>query len=193
MTKVRSRTTVVVDLFDAAQQYIGQRWRVGMATAMDEYRVSQAIEAACEALPRLPALPGRAYTPRALLVTVRSEQHNLGLHLVAMALSDDGWSVTVRTGIDATDIPQLPWRPSLVAISATYNSGNLRPQLRALVREVSLRNIPVIVGGSAFIRTPNLAAEIGTELVAPDARVGVILARKLRRRHGREISQRSSA
>jgi methanogenic corrinoid protein MtbC1 len=189
MSQMRSRTTVIVDLFDAAQQAIGQRWRIGTATSMDEYRVSQAIEAASAALPRDPPPVAANQAPNALLVTARSEQHNLGLYLLAMAFSDHGWIVRVRPGVVASNILQLNWRewPSLVAISATYDSGNLRSQLKTLVREVTLHNIPIIVGGSAFIRRPELAAEVGSTLVARDARVGVIMAGKLSGRYRRHL------
>lgn len=162
---------------------------------MDEYRVSQTIEAACEALPRDPSLRLASHAPKVLMVTVRSEQHNLGLHLAAMAFSDNGWIVRLRPGVDPSDILQLTWRerPSLVALSATYDSGNLRPQLKTLVREVTQHNIPIIVGGSAFMRRPELAAEIGAALVAPDARVGVIMARKLSRRYRRPVRTQATS
>ena len=47
----RSRADVIADLFDAAQGYVGDRWRLGEATAEDELLVSEAIATSMKALP----------------------------------------------------------------------------------------------------------------------------------------------
>jgi methanogenic corrinoid protein MtbC1 len=190
MANDRSRTNVIVDLFDAAQQYTAERWHVGAATAEDEYRVSAAIDAAFQALPEHRArLVSKKPPAKALLVTLRPELHDLGLRLAAAALADDGWNVDVQHGVDASDVVEVAWRehPSLVALSATYDPGNLQAELRALVREMEHLKIPLLVGGSAFVREPELAQQVHGAPVASDARVGVIFARRLTHRSRRQI------
>ena len=180
MAEKNSRATVISDLFYGAQQQVADSWHVGMATSADEYRVSRAIERAAAALPR----PENIQTRRGgviLLSTLAPESHDLGARLAAMALLDDGWEVQVLLQVEPID---LVARASdigagLAGISSTYATRRTHLQLEQAVHSLHAIGLPVMVGGAAFVRTPGLADQIGADAVAPEARFGVIIARRL--------------
>ena len=176
----RSRADVIADLFDAAQGYVGDRWRLGEATAEDELLVSEAIATSMKALPE-PPRPART-SGSALLVTLPLEAHDLGLDLAAAALADDGWDVEIRPGVGLSELVEhaQQGRFSLVGISSTYVTRQLDRQLAGVVGALHSIGKLVIAGGSAFTRAPELAAQIGVDIVAVDAREAVVLARRLR-------------
>jgi methanogenic corrinoid protein MtbC1 len=186
MAEKGSRATVVTDLFQGAQLQIGERWHLGQATAADEYRVYAAIAAAMAALP-VPA-PSHAFKARsvALLTTLSPERHDLGLTLLAAVLADDGWEVSVATGIETPELVTraLYFGANLACISLTFGSQRARANLGAAIRLLHSFGIPVMVGGLAFVRSPGLAEAIGADSSVADARSALILARRLRLAHG---------
>jgi methanogenic corrinoid protein MtbC1 len=176
----RSRAEVIADLFDAAQGYVGERWHIGEATAEDELLVSEAIATSMKALPE-PSPPPRQ-SGSALLVTMAPEAHDLGLDLLAAALSDDGWEVEIRPGVGLSELVEhaKQGRFTLVGISSTYVTNQLGRQLAGAVAGLHSIGKLVMAGGSAFLRAPELADHIGVDIVAVDAREAVVLARRLR-------------
>jgi methanogenic corrinoid protein MtbC1 len=179
MNATTSRTDVMTDLFDAAQQYTAERWLVGEATAADEFRVSRAIASAMQALPEPPPPPPHADS--VLLMTISPERHHLGLDLVAMALAEDGWNVETGRHLELDNALERlrVGRFGLVGISSTYLSKAARSELTTIVAASHALGRPVIVGGNAFLRAPKLAVEINADVLAADAREAVVFARRL--------------
>lgn len=176
-----SRLSVITDLFHAAQRYVEDRWHVGSATARDEYQVHRAVETAMASLPE----PTRRRTyepaPRAALATLWPEEHDLGLRLVAAALSDEGWLVDIELGIRVHELTDMAVRrkPDIVLISATYVAGHVRANLATAVLDIHRLGLPIMAGGSAFSRYPLLGEQLGFDVVADDARLAVMHAARL--------------
>lgn len=191
LVEARSRVAVFADLFDGAQRYIEDRWHVGYATSKDELRVSRAVEAALAALPEPASRPIYEPPPEALLLTMRREEHDLGLRLVATALADEGWKVDValRIARESISAQVLRHRPDLVAISATFVAGTTRFDLAAIVADLRAAHVPVILGGSAFVRNPDLAQFVGADAVMGDARLAVRAAGRLAQVHQRRFGR----
>ena len=182
LAKTGSRAAVFTDLLAASQQQVADRWHVGTATSRDEYRISVAIASTMAVLPPARHAPS-SDTACALLATMAPERHDLGMRLVAMALEDDGWDVEVAPAIGLEELVDAVGRNrvDLVGLSSTYDHGGIRPQLASAVAALHAVNVPVILGGLACIRAPRLAEEVGADAMGEDARVAVILARRLRR------------
>ena len=182
MQDKNSRATVISDLFQGAQQQVADSWHVGLATAADEYRVSLAIEEAMNALPPPEPSVARGSGPRILLATLAPERHDLGLRLVGMALADDGWSVDIAYATDPEELVARAYQTgvALVGVSATYVTRRTQLQLTGVAGSLHAIGLPLIVGGAAFVRVPDLMAEVRADALAPEARSGVILARRLR-------------
>ena len=191
MAEKNSRATVIADLFHGAQLQVADSWHVGLASAADEFRIFTAIERAAAALPRPADVPARRGSV-ILLATLGPEAHDLGVRLFAMALIDDGWNVDLVRQAEPVDliVRADDVGAGLVGISSTFATRRTHLQLERAVRSVRARGLPVIVGGAAFVRAPGLAEQIGADAVAPEARFGVILARRLH--VGARISRQAS-
>jgi hypothetical protein len=115
---------------------------------------------------------------RCLLAAMPDERHTLGLEMLGAALEDDGWSVQTALGHACDDLAQRVWRerPSFVGLSAGFLQSSV--PLAALIAGVRRQGVPVIVGGQAFGRTPDLCRRLGATSRAPDLRVGLVLARR---------------
>jgi methanogenic corrinoid protein MtbC1 len=182
MEDKNSRATVISDLFQGAQQQVADSWHVGLATAADEYRVSVAIEQAMTALPRPQPPVTAGHGPRILIATLAPERHDLGMRLVGMALADDGWSVDIAYATDPVELVARAYQTgaALVGVSATFVTRRTQLQLTGVARSLHAIGLPLMVGGAAFVRVPDLVSEIGADALAPEARSAVILARRLR-------------
>lgn len=167
------------ELIHPAQYEIGELWYRGEIGIADEHRATAIVEAIVDRLPpgRRPALAAR---PTCVLVAVGAEEHVVGLHMLAAALTDDGWAVTVlgkRTPVDRLLNMVERIQPKLVCISAGYLQ-DLREVTRT-IRLIKARGIPVLVGGAAFNRNPGLAERVGADGHGQDVRVALTLVRRL--------------
>lgn len=178
LAATESRTALVTDLLGAAQLLVDRRWRVGEARSEDELRVSQAIEAVVVSLPPAPPPPAGLVAPQALLVTLRSEEHSIGLDLVAVALADDGWEIDKRHGVELGDLIDVlaQGRFRMVGISSTYSAPDNATRLTTAVRAVQAMGKPVLTGGQAFSRDRRLADVVAPDINAADPRTAAVVA-----------------
>jgi methanogenic corrinoid protein MtbC1 len=97
-----------------------------------------------------------------------------------LALEDDGWSVEQlggQTPVGETVALVAKRRPALVGLSGSY-LPSVRP-IRDTIQQAQVLGVPVLVGGPAFIRMPELWRRVGASGYGIDARMGVVLARRL--------------
>jgi len=173
-----SRAAVFAELIHPAQYEIGELWYRGEIGIDVEHRGTVIVEAIVERLP--PAAATAANGRRCVVAAAGLEEHVVGLHMLAAALRDDGWEVTMlgrRTPekqlLEAVD----RIKPRLVCISAGYLL-ELAP-LKRTVAQIKARGIPVLVGGAAFNRSDGLAERVGADAHGQDVRVALTLARRL--------------
>lgn len=177
-----SRVGVFVDLLQPAQYEIGELWYRGEITVEDEHRATAVTQRITEALPPTPTTNPVPPTARCLMVAMGEEEHVLGLRQLQLAFEDDGWPVTllgprVQASVLADRVRGTD--PSLVCISAGYLPSTT--QVRRGIAAVRELRIPVLVGGSAFNRAPTLWRQVGADHHGADARVALVLARRLLR------------
>jgi methanogenic corrinoid protein MtbC1 len=175
-----SRTSVFADLVHPASHQIGELWYVGHIGVAVEHGATAIASAIIEDLPPTPTeRPVRAGTS-CLLAAVGGEQHVIGLRVLQLALEDDGWSVEQlggQTPVGETLALAEQRRPDLIGLSGSY-LPNLR-SIRNAAQRAKLLRIPVLVGGPAFIRMPELWRRIGASGFGIDARMGVVVARRV--------------
>lgn len=173
-----TRVGVFADLVQPAMRLLGELWYAGSIGSDDESRACQIAVRAGEALAPTPAVQPVLKGSTCLLTTLAGERHSLGLGLLARALEDDGWRVhTLLSAAPQTLLEAVgDVRPRWVGISASY----LRSPKPAADMIAALRglNVPVVVGGQAFNRVPDLWRRVGANGYGLDARVGVVIARK---------------
>lgn len=179
-----SRVAVFADLLQPAQYEIGDMWYRGRIGIEDEHRAAVVLERLVDLLPPTPARSPVPSGSRCLLATLPGESHTLGLHMLARALEDEGWRVDLVAGDRAGNLlgEVDRARPRLVGISAGY-----LPETRTVTQVVAAirqRSVPVLVGGAAFNRVSDLWRRVGASGHGADARIGVVLARRLARSSG---------
>jgi MerR family transcriptional regulator, light-induced transcriptional regulator len=173
-----SRLAVFADMLHPAQERLAELWyssRIGHAA---EARAADIVLAVVR---RLPATPASMPVPRVsgcILTALPGERHTLGLEMLRAALDDDGWSVSMALDepLGALLDRVAGERPRFVGVTAGWLA---RPApLGTLIEAVQSRGTPVLVGGHAFIRAPDLWRRLGAAGWAADLRVGLVLARR---------------
>lgn len=106
---------------------IGQAWREGDITILEEHRASEMLHRALTATAaNLPVSPD---APRALLAMAPGDDHSLGLSLVELALREAGWS-PIWSGIRTPMDELVSWaesdRVDMLAVSASSWSTDAR-------------------------------------------------------------------
>jgi methanogenic corrinoid protein MtbC1 len=184
-----SRTAAIADLLHPAQVEVGNLWYLGLATSADELRAAAVVE---EVVAQLPATPVANPVPRGfrcILAAAPGDPHRLGLKMLAAALEDEGWAVDVlQPDARWPDVVReaIELHARLVCISAgvTCISAGVTPTpgippLAQAVESLHQHRIRVLVGGVPFNRRPELWRQVGADAVAPDVRIGAVLARRL--------------
>lgn len=177
---VGKRRDLFADLIQPAQYEIGELWYSGRIGVAVEHRATAIVEGIVAGLHPTPSSRPVKPGTSCVLAAMGDEQHVLGLRLLQLALEDDGWSVEQLGG--RTPVQELVdfvarRRMALVGLSASY-----LPSIRTIsrtVEQVKARRIPVLVGGAAFNRMPGLWRRVGADAHGVDARVSVVLARRL--------------
>jgi methanogenic corrinoid protein MtbC1 len=180
LERTGSRTAVFADLLHSAQTEVGNLWYTGRVSYTDEVRVAATVRRIVERLPATPVSRPVPRGSRAVLAVPPGDPHDLGLMMLMLALQDHGWSTEVmcpvRTLCDVAEIV-VASRPRLFGLSA----GHLPPlpQVERAIGMIRRAQVPVLVGGVAFNRRPDLWRRLDAAGLGTDVRVGVVLAQRL--------------
>ncbi len=182
-----SRTAAIADLLHPAQVEVGNLWYLGLATSADELRAAAVVE---EVVAQLPPTPVPNPVPRGfrcLLASAHGDPHRLGLKMLAAALMDEGWANEVlEPEARWTDVvraaTELHARLVLISAGVTCISAAVPPGMPGLAQAVEAlhqQRIRVLIAGVPFNRRPELWRQVGADAIAPDVRMGTVLARRL--------------
>ena len=120
---------------------------------------------------------------QAFLCGIPEEQHSLGLAMVAEFFVADGWGVTVGPPLGVDDVLHEVGAHWYDVIGLSAGVSERIPRITEVIRrirEASLNaDLAVLVGGRAFIDSPELIAIVGADASAPDAAQGPMVARTL--------------
>jgi methanogenic corrinoid protein MtbC1 len=183
--------TLYLGLLSATARRLGEYWE---ADTVDFTSVTIGLWRLQEVLRSLSAEfqiegPKPAHGHRALLLSTEGEQHNFGLSMLGEFLFRDGWSIAGGPGLRSAEIGSLLQNEffSIVGLSLSCESrlDALTSIIRLVRRTSRNRGIVVMVGGSLFIRRPELVAKVGADATAPDARQGAIQAERFIKNLGR--------
>jgi methanogenic corrinoid protein MtbC1 len=180
LERAGSRVAVFADLFQPAMQRVAELWYQGRIGSAEEGGAAYLMAAAAERLPPTPAASPVPTQSRCLLVVPPGERHTIGLRLFTLALEDEGWAPRVVVEEDWLQVLMVltsESTPRFVGLTAGYLAS--RAGLTQAVSAISCRGLPVLVGGSAFNRWPELWRQLGASGHGTDARVGVVLARRI--------------
>jgi methanogenic corrinoid protein MtbC1 len=119
----------------------------------------------------------------ALLATIPGEQHSFGLAMVAEFFRRAGWFLNTGPFVsrqELTLLVQERWFDVIgFSVTSDRRLDELRQDIRDLRRDSRNQNVGIIVGGPILEASPELAASLGADLVANDARTAAAQARDL--------------
>jgi methanogenic corrinoid protein MtbC1 len=177
---------LLVDLLAPAARVLGTRWEQDEIDFID---VTMALWRLQMLVHEVAATPGRVApgarspTRRALFAVVPGDGHGFGSVVLEEIFRRDGWeTVGQREATEAELLADVArdWF-DVVALSASIdksaaNVGVLLADLRAASRNPG---VALMVGGPVFAADPGLAARIGADATAPDARGALANADRL--------------
>lgn len=177
---VGSRVGLLSDLVQPAQNEVGELWYAGRLEVADEHRATRIVEAIVDALPPTPEDDPVPPGSRCLLAALGEEEHVLGMRAFALALEDAGWtSDWLGSRVPLARLLEVVQArpPQVVALGAAYLPD---PEpLRLAIERLHRARVKVLVGGPAFNRAPGLWKRLGADASGNDARVSLVLARRL--------------
>ena len=126
--------------------------------------------------------------PSALLVPVPGAQHSFGVSVVVEFFRRAGWDVCDEPVGCADDLLALVRADSFDLVGLSVGSDEFLLGLGKLIAEIRKaarnRDVRIMVGGKCFLEKPWLAAELGADATATDARQAVSRARNLVKSRG---------
>jgi methanogenic corrinoid protein MtbC1 len=171
------------------QREVGERWRTGQLTVVQEHLVSQVVRARMVAL--LHAAPENESARHAVLACFPEEEHEIGLQGVALRLRHSGVRVTLLgQRVPAEDLARLvvQQRPDLVGLSAVTDPGASFEEEAARVLQALPKDVPIWVGGAAVLAHREACERQGARVFASEkdwpafaSALGVRAARTLER------------
>lgn len=175
--------TALTEVLEPAQKEIGRLWQTGEITVAQEHYCTAITQLVMTDL--YPFLFTGADSGRRLVaVQAPGSLHEVGLRMVVDLLEHQGWDTSylgAATGPGPV-IDALVERPAhVLAISASM-PGQVRAVaalIAAVRKDPRTAHVKVVVGGRPFLVAPGLAAEVGADGWAPDARETVALCSRL--------------
>ncbi|OYY65462.1 B12-binding domain-containing protein [Sphingomonas sp. 28-62-11] len=170
--------TVMVDLLAPAARRLGEYWEEDRCDFVDVtmglWRLQEIVH---ELGARLPAERRVGPGKRALFASMPGDQHSFGTIVVEELFSREGWLTDRMSEASTPDLLERvagEWFDLIgLTISCDYHIAPLGSVIVAL-RNVSRNpNLCVMVGGRIFVDDPDLAANVGADGTASDAKVAV--------------------
>jgi methanogenic corrinoid protein MtbC1 len=177
--------TLYLDLLTPAARRLGVMWEEDLCdfaeVTIGLVRLHQIMRALTPAF--VGGAEPRHARLRALLVQTPGEQHGLGLAMVVQFFTRAGWDVLsepVSTNAELIDLVRHEFVSLIgISISCSERLDALAANIRAIRRASCNRLVGIMVGGPIFIEHPQLAAMVGADATAVDARDSVLQAQRL--------------
>ena len=176
---------VMVDLLAPTARLLGELWEDDRCDFVDVtmglWRLQEVVHEIAGRFPadRVEAVGGR----RALFASMPGDQHNFGTVVIDELFRRDGWLTDRVSEVETADLVKRvadEWFDLVgLTISCDCHIATL-PSIIAALRNVS-RNpqVCVMVGGRIFSANPELAAQVGADGTARDAKVALEVAVEL--------------
>jgi methanogenic corrinoid protein MtbC1 len=171
-----SLESVYLDLLAPAARHLGELWEADLCdftqVTIGLWRLQQIVRELSPAFQT--EGEHREHDRRVLLVPVRGEQHTFGLLMVADFFRRAGWDVWAGTPASLEEliaIARSEWFAVVgFSVSCETHLEGLASDILALRRASRNRGVGVMVGGKVFLEHPELAALVGADATAYDAR-----------------------
>ena len=177
--------TVMVDLLAPTARLLGEYWEDDRCDFVDVtmalWRLQEVIHEIAARLPADRVLAAGGH--RALFASMPGDQHSFGTVVIDEVFRRGGWVTDRLSDADTSDLLKRvgeDWFDVIgLTISCDCHIASLASIITAL-RNVSRNSrICVMVGGRIFSADPDLAAEVGADGTARDAKLALKIATRL--------------
>ncbi|MFN3608973.1 MAG: B12-binding domain-containing protein [Hyphomonas sp.] len=175
---------VFIDLLAWSARRLGEYWNEDLCTFTD---VTIALCRLHEVLHQISESTGASGKPTArtehsiLVSSVPGDQHVFGALMVAESFRRDGWVVRCEPGSSNEKLSSAVAKDGFDVVGLSCACDRDKYELADLIKTVRTnsynRSAIVMVGGRLFIEHPELAIEVGADLLAQDGPSAVELAR----------------
>lgn len=177
--------TVLLDLLAPAARCLGDMWNEDLCdftqVTVGLWRLQQLVRELSPAF--CDVAEPQDMARRALLVPVQGEQHTFGLLMVAEFFRRGGWDVwagTVASSDELLELVRRDWYAVVgLSVSSQVRLEGLPAMIHAIRRASRNRAVGIMVGGPVFVERPELAALVGADASAADARQAAVQAESL--------------
>ena len=175
-----SADAMCLDILTPSARRLGVMWTEDQCDFTDVTQGAYQIQRALRMLDPVDVPPPAGDSPLALLLPAPSEQHVLGIAMVARFFRNAGWYVCSEHDPGGTD-PVAFVRDAnvdVVGFSASCEGriDSLTAMIRAIRRASRNPTLRIMVGGDLFLRRPELVAAVGADTTAVDGRHAVVMA-----------------
>jgi methanogenic corrinoid protein MtbC1 len=177
--------TILLDLLGPAARCLGDMWNEDLCdfteVTVGLWRLQQLVRELSPAF--CDAAEPQDMARRALLVPAHGEQHTFGVLMVAEFFRRGGWDVwagPVASTEELLDLVRRDWYAVVgISVSSEVRLEGLPAIIHAVRRASRNRGVGVMVGGPVFLERPELAALVGADASAADARQAALQAESL--------------
>jgi len=167
------------ELLAPAQVQIGRMWERNQISVADEHLATAITQYVVAQLYTYLETPSHS-RGRAVVTGVEGELHQIGANMVADMLESDGWNTRfLGTQLPHRDVIQTmgDFEPRILGISAAmlFNLSSVA-DLVEMARRHFGSAVKILVGGRAFMHSPEVWREMGADGFAWDLRGAVRLA-----------------
>jgi MerR family transcriptional regulator, light-induced transcriptional regulator len=172
-----SHIDIYVHVFTAALHHVGELWESNKISVAQEHMATSITQYAIASIyPRL--VPAEVHRGSMVVTGVAGELHQIGANLVADAMEAKGWAVQFL----GSNLPDSAVVAAVEETSATVLciSTTLVANLPAVVELVGAvrgklgeRAPKIVLGGSAYLMTPEFGQELGAAETITDLRRGL--------------------
>ena len=162
-----------VEVLQPVLYEVGRMWEEGRISVAHEHLASSIVTRIL--VQEGASVPLAASRKRALVTAATSDLHEMGAWMVADALRMKGWKVDfLGANTPVEDVVDLARRSKadLVAISVTmpFHLPGVRELVDKLREDPLAKSAKVVVGGQAFLSSPDIWRSLGADGMAVDAR-----------------------
>lgn len=186
--------TVMVDLLAPTARLLGEYWDDDRCDFIDVtmglWRLQEVVhEINCRAPAEKPIAIGGH---RVLFSSMPGDQHSFGTVVIDEVFRRDGWATERLCDQESANLIKRvasDWFDMVgLTLSCDCHIADLTSMIAAL-RNVSRNSrVCIMVGGSIFSANPQLAAQVGADGTAPDAKLALTVAARLVRECEREAA-----
>ena len=169
-----SQVDIYVEVFTAALHRIGELWELNQISVAQEHMATSITQYAIAII--YPQMAPAAVRRGSMVVTgVSGELHQVGANLVADAMEANGWTVRfLGTNLPPSSVLSIVEESSadVLCISTTIvaNLPSVAELVRTIRGKMGERAPKILLGGAAYRKAGQFAAEIGAAGVFTDLR-----------------------